>query len=102
MGSGSGDTGFSDLTNLFFTRTAERDLDRLLGRNSREFHQVSEDLRRLALGTLPPGGRKKLHGRGLWQLDCGRLRVVCRPAGPSVYVIAVFSKPEQKKRLRRL
>ena len=88
--------------NVAIGPTAEKDLARVLKKNFREFEQIFKDLIRLGSGTLPPAGRKKLKIFDAWQMDAGRYRVVFRPQADGFFILAVFSKPEQKKRFHSL
>ena len=81
--------------------SAEHDLTRLLRRNRQEFDRVWDDLKRLGTGTLPPQGKKKLHGLDAFRFDSGRYRVVYSRQHTRYMIWAVFAKPDQRDYLRR-
>lgn len=84
--------------NVTIEPTAEKDLAKTFKKNPKEFKQIFEDIIRLGKGTLPPAGRKKLKVFDAWQCDVGRFRIVYKPSGSRVYILALFSKSEQSKR----
>jgi mRNA-degrading endonuclease RelE of RelBE toxin-antitoxin system len=91
---------WADLSTLYFTKTAQKDIKRIRQRNPREFSQIAQDIRRLAQECLPPAGRKKLKTFHAWQMDAGRFRIVYHPSRERTVILAVFAKHEQRDRLR--
>lgn len=100
-------SSFTDLlknlpSNVTIEPTAEKDLAKLLKKNFKEFQQIFADVARLGKGTLPPAGRKKLKSLDAWQFDVGRFRVAYKPAGGHYYILGIFPKSQQTRRLRSI
>ena len=84
------------------SRSASKDLERILKKNRQEFFRIWDDLKRLGLGTLPPQGKKKLRSLNAFQVDSGRYRIVYVRSDARYDILAVFAKPDQRNYLRSL
>ena len=89
--------------NIKLSARAARDFKSVHRKNRREAERVVRDIVRLAKKDLPATQSKKLAGMGnLWELDSGRYRVVYLWRGATLYIVTVFSKPDQRKIFRHL
>jgi mRNA-degrading endonuclease RelE of RelBE toxin-antitoxin system len=89
--------------NIRLTTRAQRDLD-ALDRDRAKKRRILDDIRRLAVGQLPPAAVKKLKGFDppLWQADSGAFRIFHTWEQGTLWLRGILRKPEQQKRLRSL
>lgn len=89
--------------NIHITARAQKDLEKLLKKDRKNFDRVWADLKRLAQGTLPqsPKSLKGFHPP-LWQIDSGDFRVFHTWDGDIFWIRGVLRKSEQAKRIKGL
>jgi len=89
------------LSNIRFTKRAEKDLENLLKRDRRIFRHIWEDLKRFSSNQLPQTP-KPLKGfkPPLWQVDSGDFRIFHSWEGDILWVRGVINKSAQAKRFK--
>lgn len=85
------------------TARAQKDLEKILKKDRKNFSLIWGDLKKLANHILPQRP-KKLKGfeSPIWQVDSGDFRIFYTLANDSLWIRGVIRKPEQKHRFKSI
>jgi len=83
------------------TKRAEKDLEKLLKKDPKNFRRIWKDIKQFAVKQLPQRP-KPLKGftPPLWQVDSGDFRIFHSWEGTILWIRGVINKAEQAKRIR--
>ena len=89
------------LANIRITKRAEKDLEKLLDKDPRNFRRIWGDLKRFAAKQLPQSP-KPLKGfkPPLWQVESGDFRIFHGWEGKILWIRGVIRKSGQSKRIK--